>query len=127
MNDRRWTLLYGLLLLGAGLFLWVGYLLGVQRTNDQLPQCQEDEVLFPKDYKGPGQHVASDYRCIHIDNILNGKDWHHDPVDVEVWQDSGKSYIQATDAEGNVVYGPVETNETTEYTTDTMHQHAGIS
>lgn len=48
----------------------IGYYTGVWRTNERLPNCQEDEFLFPvDDYKGPGKNDVQDYQCVHIDSI----------------------------------------------------------
>jgi hypothetical protein len=34
-----------------------------------LPECQEDEYLYPEDYTGPGDNVPEDYECVHVDEI----------------------------------------------------------
>lgn len=53
----------------------VGYWCGMYRVNDALPDCQEDEVLYPVDFTGAGKNVTSDYRCVPIDTLFDGKDY----------------------------------------------------
>lgn len=42
-----------------------------------MPQCQEDEVMYPRDYRGSEHTTPQDLRCVHIDEIIEGKDWEH--------------------------------------------------
>lgn len=48
------------------------YKLGVNVTNGHLPNCQEDEFLYPKNYSGAGDNITSDYHCVHRDQIVAG-------------------------------------------------------
>lgn len=43
------------------------FVLGEKSANNGLPNCQEDEVLYPRDYRGPGNNITTDYRCVHRD------------------------------------------------------------
>lgn len=49
----------------------LGFLAGSRWEQDKLPDCQEDEYLYPSDYLGPGQNDTGDYNCIHVDVITN--------------------------------------------------------
>lgn len=40
-----------------------GFTKGQVYAQAQLPLCQEDEVLYPVDYKGPGKNKPLDYSC----------------------------------------------------------------
>lgn len=51
---------------------FVGYALGGSAADDELPQCEEDEYLYPRDYKGPGKNVTSDYRCVYVEEPGDG-------------------------------------------------------
>lgn len=53
----------------VGGLLIVGFRLGVLYERSQLPNCQEDEYLYPVDYRGPGHNFPGEYRCVHVDNI----------------------------------------------------------
>lgn len=54
----------------CAMYFAAGWLMGSRNEQGNLPKCEEDEVLYPKDdYKGPGGNVPSDYGCLHIDEI----------------------------------------------------------
>lgn len=40
------------------------------RTSNTLPECQEDEYLYPANYEGPGKNEPADYKCIHVDDAV---------------------------------------------------------
>lgn len=62
------VLIYLVLLAG----LVCGAFIGISAGNAWLPDCQEDEYLYPQDYKGPGKNTTRDYRCVHVDEIVTG-------------------------------------------------------
>lgn len=35
-----------------------------------MPECQEDEYLYPDNYEGPGKNLPSEYHCTHIDEAV---------------------------------------------------------
>lgn len=50
----------------------IGMRVGALVTNAELPDCQEDEYLYPRDFMGAGNNVTSDYECHHFEEMTNG-------------------------------------------------------
>lgn len=49
--------------------LLLGFIGGWSFATAQLPNCQEDEYLYPKDdYRGPGKALPQEYGCFPIDD-----------------------------------------------------------
>jgi len=68
-RGRRILFVLAFVVLFAAYFA-LGWFWGQRYATDQLPECQEDEVLYPADdYKGPGGNATGDYTCIHIDEF----------------------------------------------------------
>lgn len=77
-NLKLWavSVLAGLCIAAFLLCLLIGgFLMGRNATNWDLPNCQEDEYLYPtnKDgrpaFEGPGEAKTSDYACYNFENM----------------------------------------------------------
>lgn len=70
-SQRKMLAENNLLYLGVIAVLTFVILLGALTDGNKtaLPKCQEDEYLFPEDYKGPGNNYPGDYKCVHVDTI----------------------------------------------------------
>jgi hypothetical protein len=55
----------------------VGMMIGVTITIatydplSSMPNCEEDEYLYPLDYEGPGDNEPSEYSCWHFDDTYH--------------------------------------------------------
>lgn len=56
-------------LLACLTFGLAGFGAGQTFANNGLPDCQEDEYLYPVDFTGPGNNVTTDYRCHNFEEL----------------------------------------------------------
>lgn len=58
-----------------------GYLTGKDHGHKGLPNCQEDEFLYPVDYEGPGDNEIEDYKCYPFEGIVKKAEKAHNELD----------------------------------------------
>lgn len=76
-TNRQWVAFCIIILLIITLAATLGYVNGEgdgydqavedNETSNVLPECEEDEFLYPVNYKGPGNNEPADYECIHTE------------------------------------------------------------